>query len=353
MKLKIITLHSIYNPGSTFQALGLQNFLIESGYETKIIDYRPYYSTIGKNKIKGIARKIIYYKNEKKLKHKYETFIKNNMLLTNKRYRNYSALKKMPPQADCFIAGSDQLWNLDYDCGNDSAYYLQFVKEGKKISYATSLGKKQIPTNELKFIQSRISDFQMVSVREKSSSDILSEKMGKNVFWVCDPVFLLRKEFYDKMTKRPFGDKYVVIYLSVESDLLNSIVSDIKERKGYKVVLMGGNVTRCECDYHVKDLGPIDFLSLIKYAEIVISSSFHATAFSHIFHKKFGAILPEGNGERIESLVKLSGLTDHIINCEKDIQNIYSEIEYENVDCRMNSFVEKSKKILINAIENR
>lgn len=352
MKLKMITLHSIYNPGSVLQALGLQNFLVKNGYETEIIDYRPYYSTIGKNKIKGIARKIIYYKNEKNMQDKYEAFIKNNMLLTNKKYRTYKALMKSSLQADYFIAGSDQLWNLDYDCGRDPSYYLQFVKKGRKLSYATSLGKKEISDAELNAISSKIKDFQMISVREESSSNILSEKMQRTVFWVCDPVFLLNQDYYEKMTKKPLIDKYVVIYLSAESKLLNSVVSDIKKKTGYKIVLMGGNVTRCECDYHIKDIGPIDFLSLIKYAEMVISSSFHATAFSHIFHKKFGAILPSGNGERIESLVNLSGLTNRIINCERDIPNIYTDIDYESVDYKINLFVENSKEILIKALEN-
>jgi len=351
MKLKIITLHSIYNPGSAWQAYSLQEFLAKNGHDVEIIDYRPYYSTIGKNKLKGVIRKVLFFKNEKKLKEKYESFINSYIFLTSKRYKSFSALSEANLEADVFISGSDQLWNMDYDCGNDESYYLAFTKNKRKIAYATSIGKKKIPEEELKTIVNKITGFEMISVREKSTSEILSAKMNRNVHWVCDPVFLLDVDTYKNMTKPLISESYAVVYLSAESSLLDSIVQNIKETLGCKIVLMGGNRSRCECDIHIKDLGPIDFISLIENAEIVISSSFHATAFSHIFHKKFGVILPSNNGERLESLLELSGLSNRIIEKESDINRIYKEINYADIDIAIDEFVNKSKVLLLNLLK--
>ncbi|MCI9136006.1 MAG: polysaccharide pyruvyl transferase family protein [Lachnospiraceae bacterium] len=351
MKIKIITLHSIYNPGSVFQAFSLQEFLRGNHYNASIIDYRPIYSRIGKNKIKGILRKILCFRNEKRLKEKYESFIQEKMILTNRCYQTYGDLEKRAPKADVYLAGSDQLWNMDYDCGRDNAYYLGFVRQGAKISYATSIGKKEVPKTEMDAVASKIRDFHMVSVREKSSSEILSRRLHREVSWVCDPVFLLPARVYEDMSRRIRKEKYIVIYLSAGSELLYEIVKDIKARTGYRVILMGGNVTRCECEEHIKDLGPYDFLSLIRHAEIVISSSFHATAFSHIFHRKFGVILPEKNGERIESLLNLSALGSHIICKKEDIPIVYEEIDYELVDEKLGVFIENSKRKLIHTLE--
>lgn len=353
MKVDIITLHSIYNPGSALQAYGLLKYLLQEKYDAEIIDYRPYYSTIGKNKLKGIARKVIYFKNERILGKKYENFMLQRMKLTDKRYSSYKELRKLTPKADVYIAGSDQLWNMSYDCGRDDSYYLTFVKDGRKISYATSIGKKTIPQNEKDAIVSKIKDFNNVSVREKSTSKEFSELMKKGVKWVCDPVFLLPVEEYESMSKRLIADIYAVVYLSDESDLLDDIVENIRNTLGCKIVLMGGNRTRCKCDIHIKDIGPEDFLSLIRYAEIIISSSFHATAFSHIFHKKFGVILPIGNGERIESLLTLSGLSNRIINNVSDIPNIYLDISWKSIDERIGTFVDESKAYLIEAINGK
>lgn len=350
MKIGMITLHSIYNPGSSFQAYGLQRFLAENGHEIEIIDYRPDYSTVGKDKLKGIVRKILFHRNEKKVKEKFESFINERMLLSAKRYGSYQELEKNPPVSDLYISGSDQLWNMYYDCGRDDAYYLTFAKGGKKISYATSLGKKTVPAEELQHIAERIQDFSMLSVREKSSSELLEKKLNRPVHWVCDPVFLLPVEVYQSMTSHPDQGRYAVVYLSEESDLLNQVVADIKAKLNCKIILMGGNRTRCACDEHIKDLGPYDFLSMIEHAEIVISSSFHATAFSHIFHKKFGVILPENNGERIRSLLGLSGLNNHILELATDIPAIYEEIDYDEVDERLTPFIKQSKETLLNAI---
>lgn len=350
MKIHIITLHSIYNPGSALQAFGLQRFLESSGYDTEIIDYRPSYSTVGRNKLKGYLRKIIFYKNEAKIKSKYEGFINDEMKLSSRAFKSLEQLEKSYDCGDIFISGSDQLWNSDYDCGRDQAYYLGFTGSKNKMSYATSVGKKQISDDEINKIVENIKSYSIVSVREKSTAETLKKKLGKEVFWVCDPVFLLNRKEYQRMTRDIDKENYALVYLSPESTMLDSVIKDIKEKTGYKVILIGGNRTRCECDEHIKDLGPYDFLSMIKNSKLVISSSFHATAFSHIFHKKFGVILPKANGERIESLLNLTGLSSHIIKTFDDISSIYDDIDYSVVDMLLGNFIEESKRILLDGI---
>ena len=61
MKTLLITLHSINNPGSALQAFALDRYLHRIGVDNQIIDYRPVYSKLGKNKIKGIIRIIFLH----------------------------------------------------------------------------------------------------------------------------------------------------------------------------------------------------------------------------------------------------------------------------------------------------
>lgn len=350
MVIKIITLHSIYNPGSALQAYALQAFLASEGYEVQIIDYRPWYSVVGKNKLKGYIRNIVYFSTNKKLREKYGAFMCEHMTLTDTIYKNEEEIRTNPPAADVYVAGSDQLWNMDYDCGRDDVYYLTFVKDGSKVAYATSIGKKEIPEEEVQTICSKIKDYEFLSVREKSNALLLEKKLGRKVSWVCDPVFLLPADNYEKMTKRLCAEKYAVVYLSAQSQLLDKIVEDIKNRTGYKVILLGGNVKRCKCDEHIKALGPYDFLSYIRYAELVVSSSFHATAFCHIFHKRFGVLLPPRNAERIISLLGLSKLEKHVIRDEQGIGVLYEQIDFTEADGKLKSFIDDSKQDLRNAI---
>lgn len=347
--IKIITLHSIPNPGSVLQAYALQRFLFEKGYNNEIIDYRPYYSNVGKNKVKGIIREILFYRNQKSLQNKYSNFVRENLKLTNETYDTFKSLINSPPIADKYLTGSDQLWNLSYDCGKDDAYYLKFI-ENNKYSFATSIGKSNIPSDELNNILGNINSFKGISVREKSTSEILSSKLNRKVEWVCDPVFLLDKDSYKNMIKSVDFNDYVIIYLSKSSDLLNNIIAKIKKDYGYKIILAGGNITRCTCDLHIKDLGPYDFLSYLYNAKLVISSSFHATAFSHIFHKEFLSILPEGNSERIESLLKLTELENRIVKNVEDLSCLENKIDFSLVEQRLKGFISNSKEFLIKKI---
>lgn len=115
---------------------------------------------------------------------------------------------------------------------------------------------------------------------------------------------------------------------------------------------MGGVTKRCKCDKHIADMGPEDFITYIYYAELVISSSFHATAFCHIFHKNFITIIPESNGERIISLLELTGLVNRGIIKLFSFSEIEKPIEWKIVEERLMQYVEQSKKYLFETLES-
>ena len=247
-----------------------------------------------------------------------------------------------------FIAGSDQLWNTDFPCGNDNAFYLDFAGNSKKISYSTSVGKKIIDENNLNKIKMFSNSFSSIAVREKDTSIQLSEKLGRNVVWVCDPVFLLDVGVYNTMIeqKSRFFKPYAFIYLSPKSQMLDTLVQYYRS-KGLMIVLGGGyNKSRCDCDVHVKDMGPLDFLNFIKNADIVVSTSFHATAFCHIFHKDFVTILPPKNGERIASLLNQTGLSNRGVVDLVNIDIINKPIDWLEVDKHIEEYVQVSKEYL-------
>lgn len=346
MKISIITMHAMHNPGSVFQAFALQKYLEIQGNDVDIIDYRPDYFYTEGNGLKYWAKRLLYYRAYESLKHKFSSFIKDNMKLTN-RFVSYCELENQQFESDVYIVGSDQLWNSDFECGKDPAYYLKFIGQGKKVSYSTSIGKSCIDDYNRDVLVQNLKDFEALSVRELSSSTQLSELLHRKVEWVCDPVFLLApKDYMSFISEAPVKEPYVMVYISPKSEKLDKIV-DYYHKKGLKVVLLGGFTKRCYCDLHIKDAGPNEFLTYICNARVVISSSFHATAFCHIFHKNFNTIVPERNGERIMSLLNKTGLqvkaiTNDII-CFEDLEK---KIDWNVVDEKMNDYVDGSKKYL-------
>ena len=347
MEVKIITIHAMYNPGSVFQAYALQEYL-KLEHDVKIIDYRPLYLYSEGSLLKLIAKKILWGKAYRNRNRKFIGFVEKRMNLTRK-YKSFKHLKHAGLSADVFMTGSDQLWNTDHPCGKYEAVYLSFVKRGKKISYSTSVGKKNIDQDNLNRLKKMLSDFSALSVREKSTAEQLSSVLNRNVSWVCDPVLLLPASSYQQFisTKRLVNQKYAVVYILGSSESLDKVVNYYK-LKGLFVVLAGGFTRRCNCDLHIKDVGPEDFLNLIYYAEIVISSSFHATAFCHIFHKNFITFLPKANGERISGLLECSGLESHSVLSGEftDLKKIDDCIDWNAVEKKLNVYIENSKEFL-------
>ncbi|MCQ5202276.1 polysaccharide pyruvyl transferase family protein [Mordavella massiliensis] len=349
MNLKIITMHAMHNPGSIFQAYAIQQYL-SRGNNTELIDYRPSYFYTESNRIKFLIKKLLYFRVYSSRSRKFDGFIKDNFILTQK-VTAYDELKNQHFKADAFVVGSDQLWNSDFECGKDDAYVLAFTDK-PKISYATSVGKQSMNAFEIERLSNTLKDFVAVSVREERTACQLEKLINKKVKWVCDPVFLLEKDDYIKFVRKTdiMSEPYVMVYLSEASDMLTEIVGRFKE-KGYRIILFGGFTKRCDCDYHIKDAGPIEFLSYIYNAEYVISSSFHATAFCHIFHKKFATLLPKSNSERIMSLLRLSGLEDRAVRDSFNSDDMVKEVDWKSVDSRIRNHITESKIFLDMSVE--
>ena len=349
MNIKIITMHAMHNPGSIFQAYATQRYLSD-GNNTEVIDYQPSYFFTESSKIKFFIKKLLYYRFYTSRSKKFDDFIRNNFTLTT-TVTTYDELKAQNFDAEIFVVGSDQLWNSDFQCGRDDAYVLAFT-EKPKIAYATSVGKEVINSFEKERLSKYLKDFVAVSVREEKTAGQLEQILDKKVKWVCDPVFLLKKDDYMKFVKKTdkMSDPYVIVYLSEASETLSNI-TDYFEKQGYKIILLGGFTKRCNCAYHIKDAGPIEFLSYIYHAEYVVSSSFHATAFCHIFHKKFATLLPNANYERIMSLLRLSGLEYRAVRDGFDVKNIAREVDWDDVNVRIKGHIFESKEYLDSAVE--
>ena len=347
MNIEILTLHALQNPGSAWQAYALQAYLAPR-HNAEIIDYRPPYLLSEGKPLRYLAKRILHGVAYWRRQRKFERFIQSCMKLSA-RFTSARQLERAQWRADVFMTGSDQLWNPDFPCGRDPAFYLSFVKNARKMAYSTSVGKKDLDAGTRRVLTEKLSDFDAISVREKSTARQLGELLHRDVAWVCDPVFLLSKEAYEPFARgtRQVDGPYALVYLSKASPALDRVVEYYKA-KGLRIVLGGGVTRRCQCDLHLKDMGPEDFVGLISRAEVVVSSSFHATAFCHIFHRPFVTFVPSKNGERITSLLEESGLTDHATSHSSvpDSARFDSPIDWNKVDCNLENYIRNSKSFL-------
>lgn len=327
-KIGIMTMfYKSANYGGVLQAYALTYYLDKVGLRSEQIcfDRAPvsiYYSfrRIVRQFIRAVIcwihlRKIPYEKTKKSIfewamqyvPHSKKTYNSKTIINTNDTY-------------DCFIAGSDQIWTN----ASSSEYLLSFVESNRiKISYAASIGTKNISECAKKrFIQCLV-DYRMISIREYESAKAIKDITGYNVEWCADPTLLLTKDEWDNIcSDRLVLEKYVFCYFLGEDKRLRKIAREFASRKGLKIatipyLLMKYNkedANYADCMY--SDASPSDFISLIKNAEYVMTDSFHVCVFSNIFSKEYFVFdrvsFPEMK-IRLYSYLKLFEAANHFI----------------------------------------
>lgn len=360
-KIGIITFHNTTNYGALFQCYALQKCLNDNNGLCEIVNYnndhlvKNYDLNPFKSKsIKEFIKKIIYYIPENINKKSFKKFCDNNIKLSKEKYNEYN-IKNSNKKYDAFIVGSDQIWNYSLS-GNDDNYFLKFCDDNKKKnSYAASFGSKNqyiINKNSMKKL---LQEFENLSVREDEMVTILkSDIKEKNIDNSIDPVFLLTMNEWDKLipNKKKIKKTYIFVYEVARTPLLRDFAKKLAKKYGYEIIYLskaGKKMKGVKIKYCVS---PIEFLSYIKNAKFVVTSSFHGMAFSIIFNKQFYFDTPDNSsefGSRLDSLSRISNTMERKIvpNFE---DNIFNDIEYSLVNVNVNNEIKKSfnylKKIL-------
>lgn len=306
-KVAAITFHRAHNYGSVLQAYALKQ-VVESLYREKgeAVDYSviDFYSQVQEelyrvyrpmNSAKALVKNAIALPYGKQLKikhHKFMEFAAKNLNLT-KRYRTPEELQAAPPEADVYLSGSDQIWNVrarDYS----PAYYFSFLPDtAKRVSYAASLGPLPIDWEKYDGQSCRkwLEMYSAISVREPGSQKNLAAISEKETSVHVDPTILLTDAQWRKIQSDAnyHNGQYILLYCLEPTREQLRMADAISKKLGLPIVVLRCNNKNDMFNHFVKryDAGPEDFLAYMDHAALVLSSSFHGTAFSLIYHKPF------------------------------------------------------------------
>lgn len=366
MRIKTITCHDVYNVGASLQAFALQKYLSNLGHDVEIIDYKPDYlskhyslTTVNNPKydkpilreiyiLLKLRRRIRALKSEKK--RVFDAFTKQNLRLTEKKYHSIQDLRTECPEADLYFAGSDQIWNPLFPNGKDPSFFLDFVPKGKiKASYAASFAVDEISEEDRERDQAFLCTFNHISVREGSALEII-KSMGLSGIHVCDPVFLLDPVEWKKiMVPFKHDGNYIFVYDFDYNQTVHHNIRDYAKEHNLEIV----SAFPFEGGKQLGNLGPLEFLGVVDDAELVISNSFHATAFSIVFHTPFLVFdRQEKINTRMKDLVRHFGVVESsLINSDNEIPLV--KYDWSSIDSQVHQFVKKSKEYLDECIEGR
>lgn len=369
-KIGTITFHGAQNFGSVLQTYALQEYVTNLYTENEknccynVINFRTEYQkglySIYKSvkNPKNLLKNLVAFKYRKLLRQKqdkFELFLNNYINLTDE-VKDDKEISRFANSFDYYISGSDQIWNVRAFDFEDE-YYLNFVKSGKKISYAVSMGPLDIDWDKYgkNKYKAFIEEYSSVSVRETGTAAKVKYLIGEEPVVNVDPTFLLDKKEWQKIeSDANYNDgKYILLYcLEPTKEQLN-MAKAISKKLGLPILITRYNNKNDMINGFVKkyDSGPLDFLSYIDKAALVLSSSFHGTAFSMIFNKPF-YVFNGMKDSRISSILKIAGIEDRSIESNDDIDRVNLEaIDFSAVNETIKNEQEKSKAYLIKALE--
>jgi hypothetical protein len=356
-KIGIITIHSVYNYGAMLQAFALSKYIESIGYDSEVIDYRPYwicrnYNFHWKDLFLDPRRALGVLKQasiKRKRFDRFKEFLNNDMPKSNKKYDSFKKLSNH--NYDILVTGSDQIWNPGITNADESFLLLFDKNNSKKVSYSSSFGVSDIPDYWRGRVKLALNKFDHLGVREQSGVNIINSLLpGKDVNLVLDPVFLLSTEYWREKSDNRFNpkEKYLLVYsLEVNDKIIKYALSIAREKKLKIVTLHPFKGDYGFADICINEAGPKEFISLIDNAEFVVTNSFHGTAFSLLLNKPFSCVLHSKTGTRMSSLLERLGMDFSVLSLVEDDIEIPFYVMNEQSQIELNKHIELSKGSLM------
>ena len=365
MKIGIITFQNAENYGAVLQCKALYTYLAECGNNVEIIDYRcptventyRIFPKFRKNIFILVRQCIGSLKNYKGLKLRKQKFQQFLASFDKTRPLSLDEICKANFDYDIIISGSDQVWNPNITGGFDKAYFLDFKGRFRRIGYAISLGNINYPQFSGKEFYDLIRPFDYLSFRELDAAEFISRKISRQCMQVVDPTLLLTREQWDSIVENtvfPTPTKYILVYYVIKGQSSDELVRIAEQlSKTHHIPIINIKIDRNTSRYHIKvnnllNVGPLEFVYLIKNASMVVTSSFHGATLSCIYQKDLSIVMPKENDPRITAIADMFHLQDRVYSSYEDfIERCNDEkLPIDNRTTEYQEVLERSVKYL-------
>ncbi len=352
--LGIVSWFYATNYGAVLTSFALSKVISDLGYTSMLIDIPKQFWPSSKHLRNPLlfSKRFIY-------KH---CNVSSSFDLTSKE-----DIGRLNRSCKAFAVASDQLWKWDKIKSAPDFFFLGFASENKKrFSFSTSFGGNRFAcTNEdeLNHVKELLSKFSGISVREKNGVTICKNSFDMNAQFVLDPVFLCKKEHYDKIAtaSKVKGQKYITAYMLSYSQEKEDILREISKLMQREIILIPDATKGENSEWAMPmttNLEIEDFVYYIKNSDLVITDSFHAVCFSIIFSTPFVATT-EGRGgkDRFTSLLEMINMSYRLLPEFKQIfkrqELLYDHPDFSNAHKILYAESVKSINWLLSMLENK
>lgn len=286
MKVTVITPYDSSNAGAFLQAYCLKRALEKLGCDVCHIPTRDAEYVRGlyyKEKPTRKKEKLFRWKFEKKKRYgmmNYKKFSEDQ--------RSFRVISPSEDNADVHVLGSDEIWNIRQPVFRKDVFWG--IEMAPAISYAASIGSASIEEFEKYPKQIKaIQKLKTVLVRDERTKELVDKYSSEKAQIVCDPTMLVSVSEYG----REFKDEYVsrnqclLIYAYTLKKEQIRALKQYARKKGLKTVACCFFHDWCD---HQCVCSPLEFSSLIRQCEAVVTTTFHGSIFSILNHANFVSV---------------------------------------------------------------
>ncbi len=371
MRIAVITFfQSQDNYGQLLQCFALQKVLREMGHRPFVIRYGFHQEFFHwfkrKNFLTKKGLKVTYHRIKELIwpsmafcERGFDSFRNKHLIQSVRCYNSLAELQRNPPNADCYISGSDQVWAQLLSNDNNRSFFLDFGADNvRRISYAPSFAMNDYPQELKGRLSDQLKKFDAISVREQSGVRIC-ESLGFDAKLVLDPTLLLEVSNYEQVMDKPAIFNYCFIYhvnVTSKEELYWDVFFEFNKNVGYQSIASFAN-PQDEVNMEFLDGAEYVYPSIEKWlgyisqSKYVLTSSFHGLVFSVLFHKPFVVCLRKesmfAGNDRVMTLLRMLQLEDRIMNDSVNPADILSKsIDWDAIDVTLNRNREESLRFL-------
>lgn len=378
------------NFGSALQTYATQYFLEKMGYDVRIFEIKGVHRSIHIKKLFYYSSRLFDPVELKYLLANLKSRTRKSASLPTDQYaidmqtrkqvyvefnkkwnkmlpmvNSWKELSKQASEMHAVVVGSDQLWRPSNIVGG--FYTLEFVPDNiKKISFSTSFGVPELPQKLYKKANEYLSRIDHISVRENTGADIVKSICGRNATVVCDPTMMLTaEEWMHIQDEKPFAEgKYILMYLMGDNPIQREYTKKMSKLTGCRIIGLLHGATYIAYDEDVVDekpynVGPSEFVNLIRNAQYVCTDSFHCCVFSILNSTPFFAFRrwPDGSkfsaNDRLYTLLQFTGLNNRLLIGDEDVEKCIADvIDFQKVLEKVEEKRKISEEFLTNALNS-
>lgn len=346
MKIGILSMQRVVNYGSFLQAYAMKGIVEALGHDCYFIDIKQGKKIVSEDIFGGERKSKIVFVLErldryifKRIKHK--MFVKSRTTRFNNEFFPVLGMGQkhdFNSVYDTVIIGSDEVFN----CTQKSPWGLAKtllgggLDSGNIITYAASCGhttlEKLEKYNIREEVKNAMSNLRAISVRDANTKQFAEKMTDKVIYEHLDPTFIY--DFGDLVPNSVPEKNYILVYAydnrMSEKETIATIKNFAKE-ENKKIISVG--FYQNWCDKNIL-CNPFELLAYFKYADYVVTDTFHGTVFSIKYNKQFATIVRDSNKQKLRHLLKKFDLKNQEVSDKNDLISILKQYpNYVDINC--------------------